>query len=177
MTVIFDPATDTFSVTTPPSAAGCFSGGALLADGTVLLLPGLNSDLLECRIWDPATDTYTPAPELAAVPAIGQGAYWAGACCRMGGWCLRRGTHGTWWCGSRGWGRSMGGMWRWRVLESAAVRGSSRKRGVFPEGHGQQRHFRCRLPCASADGVSLGVSDSAYEVHGQHILRLVEIGA
>ncbi len=78
MTVLFDPATDTFSVTTPPSAAGCFSGGALLADGPVLLLPGLYWDLLDCRIWDPATDTYTLAPELAAVAGIGQGAYLGG---------------------------------------------------------------------------------------------------
>ena len=77
-TVLFDPATDTISVTTPPSAAGGFAGGALLADGTVLLLPGTYSDLLECRIWEPASDTYTPAPELATVPALGLGAYLGG---------------------------------------------------------------------------------------------------
>ena len=53
-------------------------GGVLLADGRVLLLPGTYSDLLECRIWDPATDAYTAAPELAEVPAIGLGAYLGG---------------------------------------------------------------------------------------------------
>ena len=106
-TLIFDPATDTITVTTPPSAAGGFAGGALLADGTVLLLPGTYSDLLECRIWDPQTDIYTPAPELARpCRRLGWARTWAGACCRTGGWCSRRGTHATWWCGSRGWGRS-----------------------------------------------------------------------
>ena len=48
----------------------------------MLLLPGLYSDLMECRIWDPATDTYTLAPELAGVPTIGQGAYLGG--CGLG---------------------------------------------------------------------------------------------
>ena len=77
-TMIFDPTTDTITVTMPASATGGFAGGALLADGTVLLLPGTYSDLLECRIWEPATDTYTPAPELASVPALGLGAYLGG---------------------------------------------------------------------------------------------------
>jgi hypothetical protein len=77
-TVLFDPAADTICVTTPPSAAGGFAGGALLADGTVLLLPGAYGDLLECRIWEPAADVYTPAPELATVPALGLGAYLGG---------------------------------------------------------------------------------------------------
>ncbi|MFN8464556.1 MAG: hypothetical protein U0X20_03360 [Caldilineaceae bacterium] len=77
-TAIFDPTTETISVTTPSSAAGGFAGGALLADGTVLLLPGTYGDLLECRIWNPATDTYTPAPELATVPASALGAYLSG---------------------------------------------------------------------------------------------------
>ena len=77
-TLIFDPATDTIAVTTPASAAGGFAGGALLANGTVLLLPGTYGDLLECRIWDPATDMYTAAPELATVPALALGAYLGG---------------------------------------------------------------------------------------------------
>ncbi len=74
MTVIFDPATDSCSVTMPPSHPGGYhAGGALLADGRVLLLPGMNGDLVDCRIWDPATDTYALAPDLNAVPGIGQG--------------------------------------------------------------------------------------------------------
>ena len=44
----------------------------------MLLLPGLTADLVDCRIWDPATDTYTLAPELAGVGRIGQGAYLGG---------------------------------------------------------------------------------------------------
>ena len=44
----------------------------------MLLLPGQNGDLVDCRIWDPATDTYASAPELAALPATGQGAYQGG---------------------------------------------------------------------------------------------------
>jgi hypothetical protein len=44
-TVIFDLATDTISVSTPPSAAGGFAGGARLADGTALVLPEAYSDL------------------------------------------------------------------------------------------------------------------------------------
>ena len=78
-TVIFDPRTDTCSVTTPPSHPGGYHcGGALLADGRVLLLPGQNGDLVDARIWDPEMDTYATVPELAALPAVGQGAYLGG---------------------------------------------------------------------------------------------------
>ena len=114
-TLIFDPATDTFHVddgrSCRRSAGG--RGGALLADGTVLLLPGTYSDLLECRIWDPATDTYAAAPELVAVPPLRQGVFAAGACCRTAGWCSTPWySRVTWWCGSRGWAWRLGGMWR-----------------------------------------------------------------
>ena len=44
----------------------------------MLLLPGQNGDLVDCRIWDPVADTYVSAPELAALPAVGQGAYQGG---------------------------------------------------------------------------------------------------
>ena len=79
MTVIFDPATDTCSVTTPPSHPGGYhAGGALLADGRVLVVPGINGDLVDCRVWDPVTDTYAMVAELAALAAVGQGAYLGG---------------------------------------------------------------------------------------------------
>ncbi|MFN8463957.1 MAG: hypothetical protein U0X20_00340 [Caldilineaceae bacterium] len=79
MTVIFDPATDSGSITTPPSHPGGYhAGGALLADGRVLLLPGQNGDLVDSRIWDPAADTYVPVPEFVPVPPIGQAAYQGG---------------------------------------------------------------------------------------------------
>ena len=67
------------------SSIGAASGApmshqpALSALGSVLLLPGVNSDLMECRLWDPAADAYVAAPELADVPATVQGAY-AGGC-------------------------------------------------------------------------------------------------
>jgi hypothetical protein len=50
----------------------------LLGDGRVLLLPGVNGDLVDCRLWDPVTDTYTSVSDLNALPAIGQGAYLGG---------------------------------------------------------------------------------------------------
>lgn len=51
-TVVFDPLTDSCSVTTPASHPGGYHcGGALLAGGRVLL--GQNGDLVDCRIWDP----------------------------------------------------------------------------------------------------------------------------
>ncbi|MFO1130393.1 MAG: hypothetical protein U1E16_00045 [Hyphomicrobiales bacterium] len=79
-TVIFDPETDSCPVTTPPSHPGGYhAGGALLADGRVLVVAGQNGDLVDCRIWDPADDTYAPVQEFLPVPAIGQGAY-AGGC-------------------------------------------------------------------------------------------------
>jgi hypothetical protein len=43
-----------------------------------VLLPGTYSDLLDCRIWDPATDTYVAPPELSTVPALALGAYLGG---------------------------------------------------------------------------------------------------
>lgn len=79
-TVIFDPASDTIAVTAPPSHPGGYQWRRRpLADGRVLLLPGQNGDLVDCRIWDAEVDTYGAAPELVGVPAIGQGAY-AGGC-------------------------------------------------------------------------------------------------
>lgn len=75
----FDPATDSWSATTPPSHPGGYhAGGVLLADGRVLLVPGQNGDLVDCRIWDPAADTYAAVPDLNGVSAIGQAAYLGG---------------------------------------------------------------------------------------------------
>jgi hypothetical protein len=96
------------------SAAGGFAGGALLADGTVLLLPGTYGDMVDCRIWDPAMDTYTPAPELSSLPAAGQGAY-MGGCVLADGRVVFVPWYGrdlvVW---EPGLGQRMGGMWRWR---------------------------------------------------------------
>jgi hypothetical protein len=78
-TVIFDPATGTCSVTTPPTHPGGYhGGGALLADGRVLLLPGQNGEMVDCRLWEPAADTYAQVAELAALPSVVQGAYLGG---------------------------------------------------------------------------------------------------
>jgi len=50
----------------------------LLADGRVLLVPGSTGDLVDCRIWDPATDVYLDVPELSTQTALGPGAYLGG---------------------------------------------------------------------------------------------------
>ncbi len=44
----------------------------------MLLLPGQYGDLVDCRIWDPATGTYAAPTELVTLPAAGQGAYLGG---------------------------------------------------------------------------------------------------
>ena len=76
---IFDPLTDSFSVTAPSSHPGGYhGGGVLLANGWVLLVPGQNGDLVDCRIWDPEEDTYVPVADFVTPPAIGQAAYVGG---------------------------------------------------------------------------------------------------
>ncbi len=79
-TAIFDPSTDTFHVeAADPVAVGGWGGGALLADGTVLLLPGTYSELRDCRIYNPATNTYGVPSALAAVAPAAQGVFAGGA--------------------------------------------------------------------------------------------------
>ncbi len=94
-TVIFDPSTDTISVTTPASHPGGYHCGALLlANGRVLMRPGQLSNLWDCRIWDPATDTYTALPKMLEIPPEGQDWY-RGGCVLPDGrvvfapWCGR----------------------------------------------------------------------------------------
>ena len=125
MTVIFDPATDSCSVTTPGvRAAGGWRGGALLADGRVLLLPGTYG-----RTWWTAGSGIRRrtrmrlAPELAALAAVGQGAY-LGGCVLPDGRVVfapcvwpQPGGVGAWAGGGVWAGYCAGG-----VLESPAVR-------------------------------------------------------
>ncbi len=85
--------------------------------------PGTNGDLVDCRVWDPATDTYTPVPDLNALPSIGQGAY-LGGCVLVDGrvvfapyYGAQPGGVGAWVGGGVWAGYCAGG-----VLESPAVR-------------------------------------------------------
>ena len=78
--VFFDPATDSLRVEAPAGyVPGGWRCGLLLANGMVLLLPGMYGGWEDCRIFDPATGKYAQAPELAAVAPAEIQAYGGGA--------------------------------------------------------------------------------------------------
>lgn len=67
---IFDPATGRWSTATPMSEARTDRGVTLLSDGRVLVTGGSAPDrafypLATAEIYDPATDTWSPAPSMA----------------------------------------------------------------------------------------------------------------
>ena len=72
-TLLFDPATETFTAGPSPIEARSQPGIAQLRDGRVLLVGGYAPDgsrLLSAELWDPATDTMSPAGTLPAADAV-----------------------------------------------------------------------------------------------------------
>ena len=62
--LVFDPATETYSVTSPPHVRRSAPGLALLQDGRVLVIGGADVDnslapVAECEIYDPTSDTWS----------------------------------------------------------------------------------------------------------------------
>jgi M6 family metalloprotease-like protein len=61
---IFDPATDTWSITAPPASPHSSATAVLLTDGRVLVVGASNTEDDDTEIYDPTTDTWSSTGQL-----------------------------------------------------------------------------------------------------------------